>query len=169
MLTANVAWAGPVLEDAVNACTGINCAAMSIRGVHLAREPFLVQVYAAEGECLRLDVDVQSQDMALLLAGPTVNLAGVNDDRDFDGGDYRPLLVVDPVPATGWYTVVISYFDVGATVGKFTLKYGRYPGGNPNCPLLAASSSRSLERLDGNPSKAMATSDGATGNSRQDD
>jgi hypothetical protein len=165
MLTANVAWAGSVLEDTVSACTVINCGAMSIRGVHQANEPFVVQVFAAEGECLRLDVDSQTQDMAMLISSPSVNLAGVNDDRDFDGGDFRPLIFIDPVPATGWYTIAVSYFDLGPLVGKFILKYGRYPGGNLNCPIVATSSSPSLERLGGNPSKSLSTRDGATGNS----
>lgn len=169
VLSSNVAWAGSVFEDTVSACTGINCGAMTLRGVHQANEPFVVQVFAGEGECLRLDVVSQTQDMALLISTPTVNLAGVSDDRDFDGGDFRPLFLVDPVPGTGWHTVVISYFDLGPPVGKFVLKYGRYPGGNANCAGAATSSSSSLERKGENPQKALAGSDGATGPDKQVD
>lgn len=155
LLTASVAWAGSVFEDTVSACTGENCGAMTLRGVHQANEPFVIQVFSAEGECLRLDVTTQTQDTALLLSTPSVNAAGVNDDRDFDGGDLRPLIVLDPVPATGWYTVVVSYFDWAALVSKFNLKYGRYPTGNPNCAEPATSAVASLQRLNANPSKIV--------------
>ena len=154
-MSANAAWAGSVLEDTVSACTAINCLAMSIRGVHQVNEPFVAQVFAKEGECLRLDVDSQTQDLALLVSSPSVNLAGINDDRDFEGDDFRPLIVIDPVPATGWYTVAVSYFDFGPVVGKFILMYGRYPGGNANCAVAATSSSASLERRGGTSPKAF--------------
>lgn len=158
LLTANAAWAGSVFEDAPSACTAINCGAMSIRGIHQANEPFVIQVFAAEGECLRLDVDSQTQDTALLLAGPTVLDAYVADDRDDLGGDFRPLMLYDPIPATGWYTVAVSYWDFGPLVSKFVLKYGRYPGGNPNCVFPAAASARSLTKLPVNPQKTLSRS-----------
>jgi len=140
VLLAGAASAGAVFEDTVSTCTADNCAAITLRGVAQPNEPFVVQVYAAEGECLRLDVDSQTQDTALGLLGPSVFWGFIFDDRDFDGGDFRPLAVVDPVPWSGWYTVAISYFDFDNRLSKFTLKYGRYPGGNANCavPAVAA-------------------------------
>jgi hypothetical protein len=137
-MTANVAWAGPQVEDTVSACNAINCGAMTIRGVHQPNEAFLIQVYSAEGECFRLDVDSQTQDMAMSVLGPTVNIQGFSDDRD--AADFRPLIFQDPMPATGWYIVAISYFDIDPRVGKFVLKYGRYPSGNPNCVAPATAS-----------------------------
>ena len=156
LLGAQAAWAGSVLEDVLNACSTINCAATTVRGVHQAREPFVIQLFAAEGECLRLDVTEQSQDLAMLISSPSVNLAGINDDRDFNNGDFRPLITIDPVPATGWYTVVVSHFDLVATVGKFTLKYGRYATGNANCPVQPTASAPTLELRSANPSKPLA-------------
>jgi hypothetical protein len=153
LLTASAAWAGSVFEDTVSTCTGENCGAMTLRGVHQANEPFVIQVFSAEGECLRLDVTTQTQDTALLLSSPSVNANDYIDDRDFDGGDLRPLYLLDPVPATGWYTVIISYFDWGPAVSKFTLKYGRYPGGNANCAAPATAATGSLRRLNVNPAK----------------
>jgi hypothetical protein len=138
LMTANVAWAGSQVEDTVSACTGINCAAQSIRGVHQPNEPFVIQLFSAEGECLRLDIDSQTQNMAMVISGPTVDIFGANFDRDV--GDERPLIFQDPMPATGWYTLVISYEPIGANVAKFILKYGRYPTGNPNCQAPATAS-----------------------------
>jgi hypothetical protein len=106
---------------------------MNLRGIQTANEPFIIQVYARAGECLRLDVDSQTEDTALLLVAPAVNYGGISDDRDFDGGDTRPLFALDPVPWTGWYTVAISYFDFDNRSARFNLIYGRYFTGNPNC------------------------------------
>jgi hypothetical protein len=157
-LVSNIAWAGPQLEDTVSNCMGINCGAISLRGVHQPNEPFLIQVFAAEGECLRLDVVSQTQDTAMLLVTPSVNFGAVVDDRDFAGGDTRPLIVIDPVPTTGWYTVSVSFFDWGPTLAKFVLKYGRYGTGNPNCPVAQLASAPGLKRFGGEPAKASASS-----------
>jgi hypothetical protein len=145
-ISTNLAWAGSNVEAFSSSCTGINCAGLTIRGVHQRNEPFLLQVFATEGECLRVDVDGQSDDTAMLLAAPSVNFAAVSDDRDFEGGDLRPLITVDPVPGTGWYTVMVSFFDLDDLRVKFNLKYGRYPSGNPNCEALTATASQ-LKRL----------------------
>jgi len=144
-LATCVAWAGTHFDDQPSTCTAINCKAMTIRGVNQSNEPFLIQVFAKAGECLRLDVDTQTEDTALLLLAPAVNYFGLSDDRDFDGGDFRPAIGVDPVPWTGWYTVAISYYDYDDRPAKFNLIYGRYPSGNPNCqppPTAAGKSAR---------------------------
>jgi hypothetical protein len=159
-LTASAAWAGSQLEDTVSNCTGINCGAMSIRGVHQTNEPFVIQVFSAEGECLRLDVDTQTQDSALIVLSPSVLSAGGNDDRAED--DTRPLFFQDGMPATGWYTVAISYWDWAPTQVKFILKYGRYPAGNPNCAAAATAASVQLERPAGNPAKPSAPAPDST-------
>jgi len=119
---------------------------MTIRGIHQRDEPFVVQVLAAQGECLRIDVDEQSEDMSMLVIAPSVNFGIWNDDRDFDGGDSRPL-VNSEVPWSGWYTVVVSYFDLDHRVAKFTLKYGRYPAGNANCQIQPAVTGQQFERF----------------------
>jgi len=158
LISASPARAGSVVEAFAATCTGINCAGLTIRGVHQRTEPFLLQVFASEGECLRLDVDGQSDDAAMLLATPSVNYGVVSDDRDFDGGDLRPLILVDPVPWTGWYTVAVSYFDLGNQRVKFNLKYGRYPSGNPNCVQAptATAAAPQIKRFNEGVSKASA-------------
>jgi hypothetical protein len=146
LMSGTAAWAGSQLEDSKSSCSGINCGAMTIRGVHQRDEPFVIQVLAAEGECLRLDVDEQSEDMAMLVIAPSVNYGISSDDRDFDGGDYRPLVNAE-VPWSGWYTVVVSYYALDHLTAKFTLKYGRYPAGNANCQAPVAVNGRQFERL----------------------
>ena len=147
LISTSLARAGSIVEAFASSCTGINCAGLTIRGVHQRTEPFLLQVFASEGECLRLDVDGQSDDTAMLLITPSVNFAALSDDRDFDGEDFRPLIAVDPVPWTGWYTVVVSYFDLDNRRVKFNLKYGRYPSGNPNCAQALTATAAQIKRL----------------------
>jgi hypothetical protein len=162
-LGVNAAWAGSQLEDTVSNCTGINCGAMALRGVYQTNEPFVVQVFSAEGECLRLDVDAQTQDLAMAVLSPAVNALATNDDRDFAGNDFRPLIYVDPVPATGWYTVLVSYWDWAPTQAKFILKYGRYPTGNPNCPAVATAGASHLTRPSDSPAKIAAPAESSPG------
>lgn len=133
-MTTTSAWAGGHFESALSSCTTINCAGMTIRGVHQANEPFVVQVYAREGECLRLDVSTQTEDTALTILAPSVLEFGIVDDTV----DTRPIFGLDPVPATGWYTVAISYFEYDPRIARFTLEYGRYRGGNLNCTQATA-------------------------------
>lgn len=162
LITASPAWAGSQIEDTTSACTGINCGAMALRGVVQTNEPFVIQVFAAEGECLRLDIDSQTQDLTMLVAFPSVNFGSISDDRDFEGGDYRPLIQLDPLPWTGWYTVAVSYWDLANTSGKFILKYGRYPTGNPNCVGSVVPTAQQLKLQGGNPSKVAAPAARAT-------
>lgn len=146
LLATTAAWAGAQYESPMSSCTALNCSGMTIRGIQQSNEPFVIQVYARAGECLRLDIGQQSEDAAMVVLYPSVFYEWYNDDRDHDGGDFRPLIGIDPVPWTGWYTVVVSYFDLDDRVTRFTLDYGRYPGGNINCQFEIPAS-QSLKRL----------------------
>ncbi|HSE84104.1 MAG TPA: hypothetical protein VLB01_06125, partial [Thermodesulfobacteriota bacterium] len=58
-----------------------------------------------------------------------------NDDRD-GANDRRPLIKADPTDGQGWYTLQISHYSGGGVAGygdDFTLQYGWYNSGNPNC------------------------------------
>jgi len=131
VVAASTAWAGALIESRVSTCGTINCAGETIRGTHQATEPFVSQIFARAGECLRLDVTQESADTALRVVGPRVNFTAGSNNRD--AGDTRPLLQLDALPTTGWYTVLVSLQGAGNTVVRFTLDYGRYPGGNTNC------------------------------------
>lgn len=152
-MASSPAWAGSQFEAVRASCVEINCGGMEIRGIHQTSEPFLIQVFAAAGECLRLDVLDQTEDMALLLVAPAVNYGGISDDRDV--GDFRPLFGLDPVPWTGWYTVAVSYFDYDNRKGRFTLNYGRYKGGNANCLPPPATAVQQLKSLSVVPTKVV--------------
>jgi len=154
--TTGVAWAGAQLESTLSSCSTINCSGMTIRGVHQAREPFVTQIYALRGECMRLEISEQSADTALLVLSPSVLFGQGSDDRD--GADDRPLLLLDALPWTGWYTVVVSNERTGNATVRFELEYGRYPGGNANCQAAAAAAGGmpGFQRLYGNPIKAIA-------------
>ena len=91
--------------------------------------PWVGQLYAGEGECLRLAVTTNAFDAKLTVFAPTGAVY-----RDDDGnGDLRPLVKIASAPASGWYTVQLAQFN-GAPVNQpFHMLYGRYIGGNINC------------------------------------
>lgn len=157
LAVTGAAWAGSQIESRVSACGGPNCAGETIRGTHQATEPFVSQIFARAGECLRLDVTQQSADVGLVVAAPVAPFAASSDDRD--AGDTRPLLMLDMLPWTGWYTVVVAFEDVGNTVVRFRLDYGRYPGGNSNCQAPAAAAAQQFQRLAGEPTQAVPSAD----------
>ena len=57
----------------------------------------------------------------------------VPDGDDDSGAENNPLIKIDPVPRTGYYTVVVSRYNASAGNVNFILRYGRYNTGNPNC------------------------------------
>jgi hypothetical protein len=154
-LATGVAWAGSQIESRVSSCSATNCAGETIRATHQASEPFVTQIFARAGECLRLDVTQQSADVAILVGAPTPPFGVSSDDRD-GATDTRPLLMLDALPWTGWYTVIVGYEDVGNAVVRFRLDYGRYPGGNANCAAPAAAAAQKFVRLVGDPEKIVA-------------
>lgn len=124
-------------------------------------------MYAKAGECLRLDIYEQTEDMAMVVISPSVWDGFISDDRDFDAGDTRPLITWDALPWTGWYTVIVSYFDHDPRIGRFNLNYARYRGGNPNCPPPPSATAQQLQPLRGNTSKVAMPAAGATINPGQ--
>jgi hypothetical protein len=92
-------------------------------------EPWTTQVYAQPGECVRLFVSSSTFDAKMEVIAPDGEVF-----RDDDsGGLLRPLVEIASAPKFGWYTVQIAQFAGVPTTGDFTLKYGRYTPGNPNC------------------------------------
>src|SRR5262245_43101271 len=131
LLATTAARAGAQLETTRSTCTVSNCAGMTIRGVVQGNEPFVVQVYAREGECLRLDVSEQTEDLSMHFFGPFFqSAASSGDDRP---GDTRPFLAYGGLPHTGWYTVIVQLRDPANVDARFKLEYGRYNNGNVNC------------------------------------
>jgi hypothetical protein len=94
------------------------------------RDPFILQIYTGGGECVRLDVTNQTHDLEMILISPTGRIWR-NDDRAYPN-DRRPLIkaITD---INGWYTLQVSHYTGGNVIADFTLRYGRYNSGNPNC------------------------------------
>jgi hypothetical protein len=148
LLTGTAAWAGSQIDSRVSPCTGTNCAGETIRVTHQAKEPFVSQLFARAGECLRLDVTEQSGDTALFVVAPVAGQGASSSDREA-GVDLRPLLLLDNLPWTGWYTVVIGFQGEGNTVVRARLDFGRYPGGNANCQPPATAVAQSFQAYGG--------------------
>ncbi len=90
--------------------------------------PFTIQVFSSGNECLRLSVVSQASDLETVLIGPE----GTTWRDDDGGGSFLPLIQAN-TPIQGWYTVHISSFNGSGAASLFTLRYGRYNSGNPNC------------------------------------
>ncbi|MFO1071067.1 MAG: hypothetical protein U1E14_21335 [Geminicoccaceae bacterium] len=134
-----------VFDDSVSACTGTNCSSVRIPGtvgnpspnsLSENAEPFILQVFAAQGECLRLDVTAQDRDLYLVAVSPRGTL-WKNESRA--ATDSRPLLKIASAPERGWYTVHIGV-QTATLYSNFILSYGRYNAGNPNCAAGSTSS-----------------------------
>ena len=98
-------------------------------------QPWTTQVYGRTGECMRLFVTSTNFDAKLVVIAPDGEVF-----RDDDsGGSLRPLVRIQSAPLFGWYTVQVAHFNgVPQTGIDFTLKYGRYNNGNPNCAVGTA-------------------------------
>jgi hypothetical protein len=144
LATTTAARAGSQLESVRSTCSPINCSGMTMRGVYQSTEPFVFQIFARAGECLRLDVSEQTADMTMLVVFPAVNIEAFADDRGVS--DARPLVAIDGVDLTGWYTVIVSQTDGDNVVARFELEYGRYPAGNANCAPAATEATQIIDR-----------------------
>jgi hypothetical protein len=91
-------------------------------------QPWVIQVYAGAGECLRLFVDSAAFDAKLTVVAPD----GIVYRDDNGGGRQRPLVKVASA-TQGWYTVQVAHFSGLPQNANFELLYGRFVAGNVNC------------------------------------
>ena len=134
-LAPNNAWAGSRLFDGQDTCTTTNCGAVVFSGTPQRSangdsDPFTIQVFSAGNECMRLDVTEQGGDMEIVLISPSGRV-WTNDDTNGS----RPL-VKAITNVRGWYTLQINQYNglqPVSSVQYFTLAYGLYNNGNPNC------------------------------------
>jgi hypothetical protein len=124
-----------IFDDSVSSCTGGNCSSLRLPGTVLSFGPsanaWVENLFAAPGECVRLDIASQGADLEMTVVAPNGSVFR-NDDRA-GASDRRPLVKIGSAPNNGWYTVHLARFDGGAVNANFVLLYGRYNGGNPNC------------------------------------
>jgi hypothetical protein len=127
-------FAGSLVFDPFNTCTGTNCSSQIINGTYHAdasgdADPFILQVYSQGNECVRLDVIAEDSNLEMVLVSPAGRVWR-NNDRN--ASNPRPLIkAISDV--SGWYTLQVSQFNGAAVISDFTLRYGRYDINNPNC------------------------------------
>jgi hypothetical protein len=122
-----------MFDSTVSTATKLNASAVSINGtLHDTNgntQPWTTQVYAQPGDCMRLSITTTSFDAKMEVIAPNGQVF-----RDDDsGGSLRPLVQIASAPNFGWYTVQVAHFNGVPLTADFTLKYGRYNNGNPNC------------------------------------
>lgn len=133
--------AGPILDNSVSTCTGVNCSSLRIPGTIFSTSssalPWVGQFYGTAGQCMRFDVTSQGADLEMVVIAPNGTMY-----RDDDGGaGLLPLVKIGSAPNTGWYTVQLSHFSGAAVEVNFIMYYGRYNGGNANCAAPTAGTS----------------------------
>jgi hypothetical protein len=132
-LQPGIPLAGPLIDDTVSTCTGLNCSSLRLPGTVLSfgasAGAWVGQVFARPGECVRLDVVQQGADLEMVVVAPNGTVFR-NDDRP---GSLLPLVAIANAPNNGWYTVQLAHFAGNGIDTNFVLLYGRYNGGNPNC------------------------------------
>lgn len=138
-----VLFASSVFKTGQSTCTNkLNCGATAkvSRGLHGQPLPFVAQVYAEEGGCLRIEVTRANKDLDMLVASPHYVDPGwggqvwANDQDGEDGNFDTPRIVIDPVPVTGFYTVRVNGWSPSQGAGSFDLSMMRYNTGNAvNC------------------------------------
>ena len=134
VLLPMTALAGSLMYDPLNTCTSTNCSSQSIHGTYHSdaagdRDPFILQIYSLGDECVRLDVTEATHDLEMVLISPTGRIWR-NDDRN---SSVRRPLIKAITDISGWYTLQVSHFAGADVIADFTLRYGRYDSGNPNC------------------------------------
>jgi hypothetical protein len=92
-------------------------------------QPWVAELYAGVGECVRFFVSTTAFDAKLTVITPNGTIF-----RDDDsGGSLRPLVEINGAPVSGWYTVQVAHFAGQPQNANFALLYGRYNFNNPNC------------------------------------
>lgn len=134
VLAAGPAYAGGEIFNSGSSCTTTNCNATilnaTIKSFGLTAGKWIAEVFASTGRCLRIDVFSEFADLETVVVAPN-GAVFRNDDRA--AGDRRPLVKIASTPNNGWYTVSIGQFAGAAVTGNFSLAYGNYNFGNPNC------------------------------------
>jgi hypothetical protein len=139
-----------IVDPSVSSSSTINASSVRLDGAIFRQElptsippatqlistNWTVDVFGRDGECIRLDVTSPTAgigdddvDFELSVISPN-GLFYRNDDRS--ASDLRPLVKIAAL-SDGWYTVRVANTFGSGRPGNFTLRYGRYRGGNPNC------------------------------------
>jgi len=131
------AWAGfDIFDPTVSTCTTLNCSSVRLDGTVHAFGPsanqWNVNVFAAPRECLRVAVTAEVADLETVVRAPNGTVFR-NDDGFIAPCPLCPVVKVASAANNGWYAVSIAQFAGAPGESNFTVWYGRYPFGNPNC------------------------------------
>lgn len=140
-LACGPAAATDLYDPTVSTTTTLNGSTVALSGTlndtNFNPEPWTAQLFADINECVRLFVSTTEFDAKISVLSPD----GTAWRDDNTGGQRRPLVRIPMTTVRGWYTVQVAHFSGLPTIANFTLKYGRYNLGNPNCdgapPALA--------------------------------
>jgi hypothetical protein len=155
VLAAGPVYAGGEIFNSGSSCTTANCATTILNATIKSFPPsagkWIAEVFAGAGRCLRIDVFSEFTDLQTVVVAP--NGAVFRNDNRAGAADRRPLVKIASTPNNGWYTVSIGQSAGAAVSGNFSLAYGNYNAGNPNCssptpvftPETAAPSKPSVE------------------------
>ena len=151
VLVASVVFAqSPIFDDTVSSCTGINCSSLRIPGTVLSFSPsagnFVINAFATPGNCVRFDVISEGTDLEMVVTAPNGQV--FRNDDSFGPCFLCPLVKIASAPNNGWYTVRLAHFNGAAVNANFTLLYGRYSAGNPNCAAPTVPFSASIAVAD---------------------
>jgi hypothetical protein len=144
LLFVTSASATDIFDPTTKRCNNRNCGAVqfggSINGFQHSASPWVIKVYAAAGECLRVEVTAQDTDLEMRIVGPDPRKTWFNDDSGLAPCPLCPLLKLNNVRKDGWYSVNVGEISGVSVNANFTLAYGRYRANNPNCAETEASS-----------------------------
>jgi len=132
-LASSQAAATDLYDPSVSTTTTLNGSAVTLSGTlndtNGNPDPWTAELFADANECVRLLVTSTDFDAKITVLAP--DGSAYRDDNS--GGQHRPLVRIASTPVRGWYTVHVAHFSGLPTIANFTLKYGRYNAGNPNC------------------------------------
>jgi hypothetical protein len=159
LLFATAASATPIFDPSTSRCTDRNCSTVelggTVPGFLSSGMPWVIQVFATESQCLRLEVTSQEADLEMRVISPDGSKSWVNDDSTLAPCPLCPLVTVNPTRHNGWYTVHIGEFGGGSVQANFTFAYGRYNRNNPNCTTFIPPADAPAQSIDkGSPSPA---------------
>jgi hypothetical protein len=91
-------------------------------------DPFVVELFSAGDECLRILVTAQGADLEATLVAPD----GLTWRDDDSGGNLRPQIIAITT-VRGWHILRLSHFAGQAVNADFTAMVARLPSNNAVC------------------------------------
>jgi hypothetical protein len=150
LLFTATASATPIFDPSTHTCSGRNCSAIvlggTVNGFKASAVPWVIEVFAAAHECLRLEVTSQEVDLEMRVIAPDAGKNWSSDDSSLAPCPLCPLVAVNNTPQNGWYTVHIGEFGGASVQANFTLAYGRYNRNNANCAAPASEPARAIDK-----------------------